>query len=1024
MHDKEIELLEQRVKNFSKRIGKLILRENVPLEASFRHCPKPVPFAARLEGDYRPVKEGEGWGRTWESAWFHLAGRVPKAWKGRHVAAWLCFNGEGLVFDRKGAMIQGITNSSVFDRTFSRDVVSLFSSAKGGESVELWVEAACNGLFGVNRQADPEPGQPDRYGSYSGSVNRIRLAVVDDDLWHLRLDVMVLADLLVTQPRKSVRHSRVLRALSRAIDVFGDDPANAAAARAVLAPELARPAHASALTAVAVGHAHIDTGWLWPVRESIRKCARTFSSQLRLIDRYPGYVFGASQAQHYAFVKEHYPALYQRIRQAVRDGSWECQGGMWVEADANLVSGESMVRQFVFGKHFFMDEFGVDVRNLWLPDVFGYSGSMPQIMKKAGCDYFVTQKISWSQTNRFPHSTFRWRGIDGTEVLTHFPPEDTYNGSLRPDLLQKGVENFQERGFIDGFLSLFGIGDGGGGPHEEHIEFGLRQADLEGSPRVVFGPAQAYLDRIPSYHDDLPVWSGELYLELHRGTLTTQARTKRANRMLENRLRQVEFLWSCLSLAKYPKAALDSIWQRLLLNQFHDILPGSSIKEVYDDAARDHAEALAACDRLLQEAAVAQLKEDADSVTLVNCLSYAYCRPVALPAGWGGAVTGDGGAVTVQDEDGTAVAAVEIPPQGTVTLHRGDSAAVAARAGRGLVLENALIRYEFDKDGTISRVYDKEAVREVLEADGRGNLLSLYEDRPNNWDAWDVDAFYEHQLLEHARSVRATRLPGGPVRQRLRFELAVGNSTLVQVVTLAADTKRLDIETTADWREKHRMLRVSFPVAVQAESFSSDIQYGCIQRPTHRNTSWDTARFEVAAHRYVDLSDRDYGVALLNDCKYGHKVHENVLDLNLLRSPTHPDPDADQGAHVFTYSLLPHTGTLTESPVMAEASCLNVPALVFEGRRGAFTPPCRLEGSGVSLEVIKRAEKSRTVVIRLVETDGRQSTCRIIPADPKTVLVETNLVEWTEEGRFVPGPDGAVELALTPYAIRTFKLQR
>lgn len=1022
MTDKEIGILEARVAGFLKRISGMILREHVPLTAVFRHCPDAVPFANRLDGEYRPAVEGDVWGRTWENAWFHLTGQVPKGWKGRHVVAWLCMNGEGLVFDKSGNVIQGITNGSVFDSNYSRDIVSLYPAARGGEAVELWVEAACNGLFGVSLPADPVPGQADRYGAHTGIVNRIRLAVLDEDLWHLRLDVMTLAGQLATHAHTTVRHSRVLRALNRAIDRFGGDPANAAAARDVLAPELACPANASALTVTAVGHAHIDTGWLWPVRESIRKSARTYASQLRLIDRYPGYVFGASQAQHYAFVKEHYPALYKKIRKAVREGRWECQGGMWVEADCNLISGESMVRQFVFGKNFFMDEFGKDVRNLWLPDVFGYSAAMPQIMKKAGCDYFVTQKISWSQSNRFPHNTFRWRGLDGTEVLTHFPPEDNYNSSLLPELLHKGVSNFQERGFLEGFLSLFGVGDGGGGPHEEHLEIGLRQANLEGSPKVVFAPAQDFLDRLPAHRDELPVWSGELYLELHRGTLTTQSRTKRGNRLLETRLRQVEYLWSCLPPRQYPKAALDAIWRILLINQFHDILPGSSITKVYAVTEREHREALEACNLLLRQAAEAQLKKDAGSLTLINCLSYASRRPVSLPDGWVGAADENGTVIAAQDEDGTTVVDVTIPPQGSVTLHRTAGKTAACRTGKGLVLENTLIRYEFTSDGTITRIFDKEIRREVLETGGYGNRLSLYEDRPNAWDAWDVDFFYENQLLESARPVAAARFSGGPVRQCLYFKLAIGCSSMEQRVTLAAETKRLDVETTVDWREKHRMLRVAFPVAVNADTFSSDIQYGYIERPTHRNTSWDKARFEVAAHRYVDLSDRDYGVALLNDCKYGHKVHENVLDLNLLRSSTHPDPDADQGEQHFTYSLLPHSGTLTESSVMAEAACLNMPALVLEGLSGAITPPCRLDGRGVSLEVIKKAEKEACAVIRLVETDGRRSVCCLTPADPATDLVETNLMEWTEENRLTPVKTGGIALTLAPFEIRTFKL--
>lgn len=1022
MNDKQISVLTTRAKLFQKRISNLILGEHVVLDATCRRCPDPVPFAERLAGDYQPVQEGQSWGKTWESAWFHLSGVVPAGWRGRKVVAQLCFNGEGLVFDASGAPLQGITNGSVFDQNASRDIVCLFDQAKGGEKVELWVEAACNGLFGVHKVADPAADAPNRYGNYAGTVNKIRLAVMDDQMWHLRLDFIALRGLLETHAANTVRHSRILRALNKAMDTFADNPANAGVCRAILRPELDKPAHASALAVTAVGHAHIDTGWLWPVRESVRKCGRTFASQLRLIERYPQYVFGASQPQHYAFVKEHYPELFARIREAVKAGRWECQGGMWVEADCNIIGGESMVRQFVHGKNLFMDEFGVNVRNLWIPDVFGYSAAMPQIMKKAGCDFFVTQKISWSQFNRFPHNTFRWRGIDGTEVITHFPPEDNYNSALLPEQLHAGDEKFQERGFIDGYLSLFGVGDGGGGPHEEHIEQGLRQANLEGSPKVAFGKAQDYLDSLSRHWDDLAVWNGELYLELHRGTLTTQARTKRGNRLLENRLRHVEYLCSCLPLASYPQTALDGIWKTLLINQFHDIIPGSSITMVYEQTEREHRECLAACDRLIADAAETLFRQHAESATLVNCLSYDYLRPVELPTGWQGAKDALGADIPVQLENGKAFAAVAVPAHGTVTLHQTRTAA-ETRPGGGLILENDLIRYEFRNDGTIGRIFDKQAGKDVLGAGESGNLLSLYEDRPNNWDAWDIDFFYEAQLLEHARCRAASPLPSGRVRQGLRLEMSIGQSVIEQDIHLAANSKRLDFATRVDWREKHRMLRVAFPVAVHADAFTCDIQYGHVQRPTHRNTSWDMAKFEVAAQRYVDLSDREYGVALLNDCKYGHKVRDNVLDLNLLRSPTHPDPDADQGKQIFTYSLLPHCGTLTESSVMAEAACLNVPVMLFAGAvpaAGGALAPCRIEGRGVSLETVKKAEKENCLVIRLVETQGRHSTCRVIPAAAEATLVETNLMEWNDGERLACR--GGVEVTLKPFEIRTYKI--
>ncbi len=757
-------------------------------------------------------------------------------------------------------------------------------------------------------------------------------------------------------------------------------------------------------------------------RESIHKCARTFSSQIALLEGYPDYVFGASQAQLYAFTKEHYPALYEKIKPWVKEGRWEVQGGMWVEADCNVISGESMVRQFLHGKNYFMDEFGVDIKNLWLPDVFGYSAAMPQILKKAGVDFFLTQKISWSQFNVFPHNTFVWCGIDGSEVITHFPPEDTYNSEMMPGLMYESQVRFKENGVLDGFLSLYGIGDGGGGPKEDHVERGRRMRNLEGCPKVTFGRADAFFERLEERRNDLETWAGELYLELHRGTLTTQARTKLGNRRLEQRLRDTEFLCSCLPLDRYPQAVLDRTWKVLLLNQFHDIIPGSSIHKVYEVTEREYAEGLADCDRLIAEAAADLLKPDSESLVLYNSLSYGYTAPITLPESWRGCAVADeaGASLPIQSDEGGVAVLADLPAQSFITLRKSGEAEAPHR-NEGLVLENDLVRYEFAEDGTIVSALDKEADCQILAAGERGNLLSLYEDRPNGSDAWDVDVFYEDQLMETARSVGADPLGAGPVRCGLKFSLAVGTSTVEQRVFLAPNSKRLDFVTQVEWQETHRMLRVSFATPVLTPHAAFDIQYGYVKRNTHSNQSWDMAQFEVVGQRYADLSASDYGVALLNDCKYGHKVKGHVLDLNLLRSPAEPDPDADLGAHTFTYSLLPHIGELTESQVMAESAMLNQRPVVLDGySAGDASLPCRLESDGISLEVVKKAEKEDCIVIRLVETRGCTSSGTLKVAGEKAKLVETNLMEWTEEGEI--SCDGDVEVTLRPFEIRTYKI--
>lgn len=1021
-------LLQGRVTVFYERIGRTIVRDFVRFDAAYHVSHEQVPFEHRTDKPLTKVTEGTAWGDPWDSAWFHLKGKVPPQWRGRYVVAQLDVGGEGLVFRPDGEILQGITNGSVFDRNSARDIVLLFEKAKGGEDVELWVEGAANHLFGLTQDPDPGDEDPGRYGTHQPVVRALRLCAMDYDLWQLRLDVAVLGDLMRSLPSDSVRAARILVCLNQALDAYGDDPANATRAREILQTELKKPAVPSSLQAVAVGHAHIDTAWLWPISETIRKVARTYSSQIRLLERYPEYVFGGSQPQLYAYAKQYYPSLYEKVRRLVKQGRWECQGGMWVEADCNLISGESMVRQFIHGKNFFHDEFGVDVRNLWIPDVFGYSAALPQIMKKAGVDYFVTQKISWNQFNKFPHHTFLWRGIDGTEIPTHFPPEDTYNSTLNPGNMVKGETNFFEKGYVNEFLSLFGVGDGGGGPHEEHIEFGLRQKDLEGVPRVKFGHAQKFLEMLDQYRDRLPTWSGELYLELHRGTLTTQSRIKKGNRTLEGKLRQAEFVWSCLPLSEYPLPRLDTLWKTLLLHQFHDIIPGSSITLVYERTELEHAESITVAETLMREAGQKLFQQAEDSAVLVNCLSYPYARPVRLPAGWSGATTPDGRRIECQSEPDGAVALVEVPATGALQLNRSDTAAKSPDskpAGGPVVLENDLIRYEIAGDGRIVRIYDREVGREVLSTGEFGNELRLYVDRPNNWDAWDVDIHYESQTVAVASAKKVEWIASGSVRSGVRVTYHLGNSVIVQNVFLARNSKRLDFETTVDWKERHRMLRVSFPVAVRSESATFDIQYGYVQRPTHRNTSWDVAKFEVAAHRYADLSSLDYGVALLNNCKYGHKIHDGVIDLNLLRSPTYPDPDADQGVHELTYSLLPHNGTLIESTVMAEAAALNVHPIVYDRTaipqsRKTFSP-VSLQGDSVSLEVVKKAEKEDCLVIRLVETHGKASKCVLhFAPGAGSNLVETNLMEWTN-GSAVP-ISGPVELSLSPFEIRTYKV--
>ncbi len=1021
MHREKMNHYKQRVNFFFDLLQRDYLKQKTSMQAEGFVTDEPVPFSDISQYEMKPVNAGDVWGNNWQCAWMRVTGQIPAEWRGEKVVARISVGGEALIFNHDGLPLQGLTDGSVFWTSFVRDIFPVVDQAEGGENIDLLIDCAANKIVGLELDTHPRLDTDNPYGRAAGKLAYMDLVVFDEDVWQLMLDYQVGLSLMNTYKDDDYRFRQLLLILSDAIDLYCGSPENASKVRAFLKEKLfSAKANSSALNVTSVGHAHIDTAWLWPMRETIRKCGRTFANQIALIERYPGYVFGASQPQHYQFTKDHYPSLYEKIKKAVADGSWELQGGMWVEADCNVISGESMVRQFIHGKNFYMDEFGVDVKNLWIPDVFGYSAAMPQIIKGSGCNYFLTQKISWNQYNKFPHHTFMWRGIDGTSVLTHFPPENTYNARCIPEELCPAQNRFNEAEKVDEFMSLYGLGDGGGGPRDDYVERLMRMKDLEGCPKAEFGHAADFFERINRFADKLDVWEGELYLEEHQGTLTTQARVKKMNRKLEYMLKHVEFVYSCLPLPEYPVAELDRLWKTLLVNQFHDIIPGSSITRVYKETNATYDEMWATCQELLAAAAAKLLKQDDACMTLFNSLGCEYRGPIALPEGWSSA-TVDGECLACQNEDGKVMAEVCIPAYGFITLEKAECVAEAVSGCNDLVLENDYVRYEFNQDAQLVSVYDKEVDYELIKDGATANVLSIYHDDPVRFDAWNIDITYENQHLEDARGIRAVKTVDGPLRQILEFDLKISNSTIKQKVILGHG-RRLDFVTEVEWDESHRMLRTKFPVDIHTTDAVFDIQYGYIKRFSARNTSWDLARYEVPAHRYADLSDSQYGVALLNDCKYGHKVFERTLDLTLLRSPKYPDFNADMGSHQFTYSLLPHTESLLDSNVINNAAILNQPPLRFEGfKAGDAVLPCSLDAEDISLEVCKKAEKEECLVIRLVETKGRRSSGTLKFNKPIERLVRTNMIEWEDNGT-VELDNLTAKVELKPFEIVTFKV--
>ncbi len=983
-----------------RRIKSAVYTPLAALDATAWVTPEPVPYGSRRDGNELQLLPGDRWSEAvFDCAWFLFTGTVPDCAAGEDVVLLIDINGEGCVVDQAGRPRLGLTNiNSTFDRQHGdagKRVVPFRAPAEGGESVEIWVEAGANDLFGVRQ---------DR-----GELKEAVIALRNPQLCALQYDFEVLHGLMQLLPATSARAVGLREALVRAAEMLCEfTDAEAVKARAILAPALAMRGGDPALTISAVGHAHMDLAWLWPIRETIRKCGRTFATTLDLMERYPAYVFGASQPQQYDWVKEHYPDLYAGIKRRVAEGRWEIQGAMWVEPDTNLPGGESLIRQILYGKRFFREEFGRDPDCLWVPDVFGYTGSLPQILAKSGVPYFMTQKLSWSLVTRHPYHTFWWEGIDGSKVLAHMPPEATYNSAAGPRSVLAAGQNFLEKGVSDRCLLLFGIGDGGGGPGEEHLERLAREADLAGLCPVRQEPAKAFFDHIAADGARYPKWSGELYLERHQGTYTTQGRIKRFNRKLEFALRELELMAAMAALfagMAYPREKLERIWKEALLYQFHDILPGSSITRVYDEATPRY-EALLKETAALTAAADAALCSRFDGsraqrpVAVVNSLAWARSEWLRVAGRW---------------------VKAQVPPLGYAVIDAAARASFVPPTVGSSRLENDKLRIVFNGDGSIASCFDKEHGREVLASGAAGNVLAIYRDAG---DAWDIPMDYRDHAPERLVLEAVETVEDGP-RSALCHHYRFGDSVLRQEVAVFAGSRRVDFVTSVDWHEKERMLRTSFPVDIRADEAICDIQFGSIRRPTHCNSLADLAKFEVCAHKWVDLSDRDYGVALLNDCKYGHHLRGNILDINLLRSPGYPDPTADRGRHRFTYSLYPHAGDHVAGAVARAGYELNLPLRPLAGVPGVGPLPATMswlqpEAAGVVVETVKQAEDGRGLIVRLYEAAGASTKTVLhcgfaLAAAEATDLIEENPVPVEIAG-------GDVPLDLRPFEILTLRL--
>ncbi|MEK3724861.1 alpha-mannosidase [Paenibacillus sp. FSL H8-0034] len=1013
--------------------------------------------------DTKEMSLGEYWQGRDRYLWLAADVVVPKDWQGKKVLGRFDFGKTG---GSSGFESLLYVNGQPYQGVDSNHQEVFFEEAAGatlGLCFRLW-----SGLGGYNSKAIMEH-----------QLKRAELCWLDeaaDDLYYTARAALSVAKVI---HEHSPERQTLLSAVDQAFLLVdwsrpGSDDFYAsvnAAAQLLRATVKELPKH-HAVTVRCIGHTHIDVAWLWRLKHTREKAVRSFSTVLRLMEKFPDYVFLQTMPQLYEYIKTDYPEVYEQIKVRVKEGRWEAGGGMWLEADCNLTSGESLVRQLLYGTRFLREEFGAECTYLWLPDVFGYSWALPQILRKSGIDTFMTTKISWNQYNRMPHDTFQWRGIDGTEVLTHFittPDPDagdggwlyTYNGEVTARSVNGIWETYRDKGVNQELLLAYGYGDGGGGVNREMLELRRRLAELPGIPQVTTGRVDDYFaalhQTIAETKEYVHTWDGELYLELHRGTYTSQAYNKLMNRRLELLAREAEWLAVMGSLVQenwqpYAKGKIDEAWKIVLRNQFHDIIPGSSIKEVYEDSTQEYAEAekllQLACDQAdealivtsdatisANTASTTQASDDRAVYTVWN--SAGWERKGLVQVRYDGFLTANrhvewtdaqGDAlIAQQDAAGWWVQLNGVASMGYSTIYAVFNNLISSEPNTDLYpevfsslnngIETPHYVLTWNEQGQLTSIWDKTAQREVLAEGFSGNVLQVFEDKPKSrHEAWDIDIYYQEKKEEITDLTSAVISEIGALRAVVTFKWTYKDSSIVQKMVLYRDSRRIDFVNEIDWHEQRKLLKAAFPVEVRSTEATFDIQYGNVKRPTHWNTSWDYARFEVVGHQWADLSERGYGVSLLNDCKYGYDIKDNVMRLTLIKSAMIPDDQADQGHHAFTYSLLPHAGDWIEGGTAVEAWDLNAPMSSKPGASDAPASLFRLTGGYVHVDAVKKSEDDGRVVLRFHEFGGQRGT---IELNSDYTICGWQECDLMERPMGEPSNTSVIRLAIKPYEIKT-----
>ena len=973
---------------------------------------------------------GTNWGGYDVAQWFRVTVTIPKQMAGWPVVALLNPGAEALCYI-DGVPTQGLDPN--------RSEVVLTECADGGETYEIMLEASATA-----NAFDDDPVR---------TFLTPFLATKDTATWDLYWDLKVALDVsaALQDGRDKDRLLDLVDRSVKMIDLNGVGDFDAYRSDIESASRSFRREYKEFQnsfdmgTMINVGHSHIDVAWLWPLRETRKKSSRTFSTALKYMERYPDYTFSQGQPQLYEWIKEQYPTIWEGIKERVREGRWETTGGTWVEQDSNVAGGEALVRQLLYGKRFFRSEFGIDATVVWLPDAFGFPITMPQIMKKAGMRGFATTKINWSQYNKFPYSAFRWRGLDGTEIFSFMPP-GAYNGVVEPGNARNIWNQFLQKDISGHVLNTYGHGDGGGGVTVEMLENLKRLGNVTGVPRMETGNIETYVDIATKEADceRLPVYHEELYLELHRACQTTQAHTKRNNRKGELMFRDAEFLAGVASLGgfAYPQETLNEAWKPLLTNQFHDILPGSSVNEVYETADHDYAQVIGAASGVRDDALAAldaRIDTSGEGTPIVVRNTLGWVRNDAASVALDSAdsettvVDPSGRPVpsqVVESADGTTLLfeAPEVPSMGHAVYRVADGAKPVRNTLKvsKTRLENDFFVVRLTSRGTISSVLDKGAGREVIPEGAVANELQLFDDQPHAHDAWDVDFNIDENRWSWDDVESIEVVERGPVRATVRVVKKTEHSTLTQDISIWSSIPRIDFATSVDWHEKRRLLKVAFPVNVLSRTATYEVQYGAYERPTHHSSSYDRAKFEVPGHRWIDLSEGEHGVSLLNDCKYGFDTYQNTMRISLLRSATSPDPKADQGYHEFVYSMYPHAGGWQDAETVRRAYELNAPLVAVEREsHGGDTPVeagfVSVDKASVVIDCVKKAEDSDAIIVRLYESHGTRGPVRLAFAVPPKSVKECNLMEEDDSAADVSG--SVVSFDIMPWEIRTFKVE-